>query len=66
MENNYCGEYESVADFAQELTEETVSNIPENLQSYIDYESMGRDLELGGDIITFELGFEEIHIFWSR
>ena len=66
IENNYCGEYESVADFAEELTEETISKIPENLHSYIDYQRMGRDLELSGDITTFELGFQEIHIFWSR
>lgn len=66
MENNYCGEYESVSDFAQELTEDTVSGIPENLKYYIDYDSMGRDLELGGDIITIELCFDEVHIFWSR
>ena len=40
---NYCGCYKSLADYAQELTEET-TQIPENLSYYIDYEKMGRDM----------------------
>jgi len=39
-EENYCGCYKSMADYAQELTEET-SQIPEHLQYYIDYEKWG-------------------------
>ena len=64
-EENYCGCFKSLADFAEELTEET-SQIPENLAYYIDYERMGRDMELGGDVFTIETAFEEVHIFWSR
>ncbi len=33
---------------------------------YIDYEKMGRDLELGGDIFTIETGYREVHIFWNH
>src|SRR6187455_828998 len=40
---NYCGCYQSLADYAQELTEET-TQIPENLTYCIDYERMGRDM----------------------
>ena len=64
-EENYCGCYKSLADFAEELTEET-TQIPDNLAYYIDFERMGRDMELSGDIFTIETGYEEIHIFWSR
>ena len=64
-EENYCGCYKSLADFAEELTEDT-TQIPENLAYYIDYERMGRDMELSGDIFTIETAFEEVHIFWSR
>ncbi|MCG8381189.1 MAG: antirestriction protein ArdA [Gammaproteobacteria bacterium] len=32
----------------------------------IDYEKMGRDLELGGDIFTIETGYREVHIFWNH
>lgn len=65
LTESYNGEYKSVADFAEQLTEDT-SEVPEHLQYYIDYEKMGRDMELSGDIFTIETGFEEIHIFWNN
>lgn len=64
-EENYCGCYKSLADYAQELTEDT-TQIPESLAYYIDYERMGRDIELNGDVYTIETGYEEIHIFWNH
>jgi len=64
-EENYCDCYKSLADYAQELTEET-TQIPENLSYYIDYERMGRDMELNGDVFTIEAGYEEVHIFWNH
>ena len=64
-EDNYCGCYKSLADYAQELTEET-TQIPEGLTYYIDYERMGRDMEMSGDIFTIETSFETMHVFWSR
>lgn len=39
-EDNYYGCYQSLVDYAQELTEET-TQIPERLTYYIDYERMG-------------------------
>lgn len=57
----YLGAFDSVADYAQEITEET-TEIPDHLQCYVDYASMARDIELNGDIITIELG-HEVHIF---
>lgn len=63
-EEGYCGRYKSLADYAQELTEET-KGVPDHLAFYIDYEAMGRDMELNGDIFTIETGFEEVHIFWN-
>lgn len=62
IEDYYMGEYKSLADYAEELTDQT-SEIPEHLEFYIDYERMGRDMELGGDVFTIETGFEEVHIF---
>ena len=58
-EDNYCGCYQSLADYAQELTEET-TQIPENLIYYINYERMGRDMEMSGDVFTIATGYEEI------
>lgn len=64
-ENNYCGCYASLADYAQELTEET-SEIPSHLQNYIDYEAMARDMEINGDVFCFDTGYQEMHVFWTR
>lgn len=65
IEDNYCGCYASLADYAEELTEET-TQIPEHLALYIDYEKMERDMELGGDVFTIETGYQEVHIFWNH
>ena len=64
-EEQYSGCYKSLADYAEELTEGT-AEIPEHLQFYIDYERMGRDMEMSGDIYTIESGRQEVHIFWSH
>ncbi|MCY1544117.1 Antirestriction protein (ArdA) [compost metagenome] len=64
-EEDYCGCYASLADYAQELTEETTS-IPQHLAHYIDYRAMARDMEIGGDVFTLETGFEQMHVFWNR
>ena len=63
---DYAGEWKSLADFAQDLTEETGTEIPKPLEYYIDWQAMGRDMEMSGDIFTVETGFEEIHVFWAR
>ena len=62
IEENYYGVYESVADYAEELTSDTCQ-IPEHLSWYIDYERMGRDMEMSGDIFTIETAHNEVHIF---
>lgn len=64
IEDHYAGEYKSLADFAQELTEQS-TEIPESLQYYIDWERMARDLEIN-DVLTIETGFECVHIFWRH
>ena len=64
--DNHAGEYRSLADFAEEITRETGPEIPAGLQYYIDWEAMGRDLELNGDVFTITLGFDEVHVFWNR
>lgn len=64
LEDHYAGEFRSVAEFAEQITEET-TGIPESLRFYIDYELMARDMEIN-DIIAIKLGFDCVHIFWSR
>ncbi|MNZ11895.1 Antirestriction protein (ArdA) [compost metagenome] len=64
-EEDYCGTFESLAEYAQELTEGT-TQIPESLAYYINYEAMARDMELGGDVFTIETGYREVHVFWNH
>lgn len=63
LTDQYAGEYETLADFAQEITEETAS-LPETLRFYVDYERMARDMAIS-DVIAIETGFEQVHVFWS-
>jgi hypothetical protein len=53
-EEGYCDCFGSLANCAQELTEETTT-IPQALRNYIDYESMARDIELTGYLFTVEV-----------
>jgi antirestriction protein len=64
IEDHYAGQYQSVADFAQELTEQS-AEIPKALEYYIDWERMARDLAIN-DVLTIETGFECVHIFWRH
>lgn len=64
LEESYHGEHESVADYAQQLTEET-SEVSDQLAFYIDYEKMGRDMELNGDIYSIEASYQQVHVFWN-
>ncbi|MBL4617764.1 MAG: antirestriction protein ArdA [Robiginitomaculum sp.] len=41
---------------------EATTQIPETIRYYIDYEKMGRDLEIN-DVLTIETG-SSVHIFW--
>ena len=62
LEDNYCVEFESLADYAQEITE-SCSDVPAHLQYYIDYERMGQDMEMSGEIYTITTAHDEVHIF---
>jgi antirestriction protein len=59
----YQGEYDTLADWAEDFMEQTggLSEMPENLRHYFDFESYGRDAQLGGDI--YKIGR---YVFWNR
>ena len=65
IEEDYCGQYASLADYAQTLTEET-TQIPAHLQYYIDYERMGRDMEMSSDIYSIETAHDGLHVFYNH
>ena len=63
---DYAGEYRSAADFAEQLHGDTGTEIPESLRYYIDWQALARDMALNGELMVFQTGFDEVHIFWSR
>ncbi|WP_423787213.1 antirestriction protein ArdA [Hyphomonas chukchiensis] len=63
---DYAGEYRSAADFAEELTRDSGTEIPASLDYYIDWQALARDMAMNGEIMVFQTGFDEVHIFWSR
>lgn len=60
-EGGYLGIWDRVADYAQEIIEASIE-IPDLLEGYVDYEAIGRDMELNGEIFTIMLQ-GQIHIF---
>jgi antirestriction protein len=65
LDDQYRGQFASLADCFQELTEETMT-IPEALRLYVDWDAMGRDAVLGGEVFTVETAHHEVHVFWNR
>ena len=60
---HYQGEYDSLADYARESIESSGPDIPESLAPYIDYERMGEDFRLSGDITFLRASPNRLHIF---
>ena len=63
---DYAGQCNSAAEFAEQLHEDIGTQIPQSLQYYIDWQSLARDMALNGEIMVFQLSFDEVHIFWRR
>lgn len=65
LENLYIGSYSCVSDWVEELLDEGVYGpIDEKLRAYIASDRLARDLEISGDIQTFEID-GDYHLFWS-
>ena len=62
IENRYHGPAASLADYLQDLTEQT-TEIPDGLRYYIDWPAMARDAELSGDLIALQTAPDEVHVF---
>ena len=63
FEERFRGEFNSWREMAEEFIEETgmLSEVPESLQYYFDYEAYARDMRLGGDMCE-DSGF----FFWNN
>jgi antirestriction protein len=64
MEENYQGEYDDLADWAEQFAKDTGASM-ENYENYIDWERVGNDAEMGGDIFTVEVD-GKVHVFFSH
>ncbi|SNS32055.1 Antirestriction protein [Sphingomonas laterariae] len=62
LEDRHLGAYASLADYMQEVTEDT-TEIPQSLRYYVDYQAMARDAELNGDLFTVSTAWDVVHIF---
>jgi antirestriction protein len=62
FEGARISEYTSLADYGQEMTEDSMT-IPPSLQYYIDWQAMARDAEMNGDLFTISTAYNEVHVF---
>lgn len=62
LDDRHLGQYQSLADYVQDITEET-TEIPQNLRFYIDWQAMARDCELNGDLFTIQTAHDAVHVF---
>ncbi|HSW64782.1 MAG TPA: antirestriction protein ArdA [Dissulfurispiraceae bacterium] len=66
MEEGYRGEYDNLTDYVQELIEDCYSDVlkglPDFIRYHIDYDGIAHDMELNGDLLTFECD-GKVHIF---
>jgi antirestriction protein len=65
LEEDYIGVYKDLAEYAEEITRDT-SDVPDKLQYYINWDEMGEDMEINGEIISFYVGYEEVHVFHNN
>ena len=60
----YAGEWLNLAEYAENLCSDCY-DIPEWCEYYIDYEAMGRDWDLSGDIWTAQSDTYTLYVFRS-
>ena len=67
----YAGEYYDAADFAEYSVREAEYSVREtgpeilgSLEQYIDWTRFARDMVFRGDIMVFQTGRYEVHVFW--
>jgi len=69
MKDAYCGEFENLSAYAEDLLgeayAEVLTNLPNLIRYNIDWEAIAQDLELSGDIFTVEVG-RTIHVFYGN
>lgn len=64
----YQGTFGDVGEWAEDFEDSCggLSEIPERLRAYIDFDKLGRDAEYSGDIWTADLSNGTIAVFWNH
>lgn len=62
----YQGIYRSLGDWAYELHQDCGSEILKEYENYIDWDAMGRDAEINGDIFSVDVAGGRVAVFWNR
>lgn len=62
MTDRYLGQHASLADYVQDVTEETTA-IPDAPRFYIDWHAMAPDAEMSGDLFTLTTAWGVVHVF---
>jgi len=69
LEDGYSGEFESLTEYAEQFIDDCYSDVlkdlPDFIRCHIDYEGIGRDMELSGDIFTIQQD-GMVHVFQSH
>ena len=66
IQDAYCGQYDDETDYAKQYCDDTVmlSDIPDNIKMYFDYESFGRDIFINDMQGTRTFG--SFHVFYTN
>ena len=66
MEEGYRGEFDTLADYAEQLLDDCygdlLKSLPDFIRYHIDYEGIAHDMELNGDVFTIKCN-GRIHVF---
>lgn len=69
VDDNYRGTFDTWEDMARDFEEETggLQDVPERFHAYIDFEAIGRDMRLGGDMSAYRDGeYGSLYFFWNH
>jgi len=69
MEQGYCGEYDSLTDYAEQFIDDcyadSIKGLPDFIRYRIDYEGIAHDMEISGDVFTLECE-GTVHVFYTN
>lgn len=65
----YRGKFDSLADYAEQLAEDTGSipkDLPDFIRHNIDWDGVAHDMQCNGDVWTHDAGYKALHVFENR